>query len=213
MEEHRLKEMSDDYDVALFNELYKKTAALRKKLAYEIDARKFGLETKDIQSWFDVKFIFTFQKYQGKMGPDLLKGYLINALRMFRYRIMKTSYSGTMELHNTVDITELYDYENLMIENQGSAQELFLNVALEFMEKNLSQEAYLLLKLQLNPPEYILSRMKKKNSPIPAKLLAEYFGEDLTSEAQSHFNNLLKEIERITTKAKEYFRNRELSFA
>ena len=62
MEENRLKPMTQGYDESLFNLIYDKTKHLRRKLASEIDHRRFGVTNEDIKSWFDVKLIYVFKK-------------------------------------------------------------------------------------------------------------------------------------------------------
>ena len=54
MEENRLKQMPENYDRAVFESIYSKTKNLRNKLAYGIDARRFGVDQDEIKSWFDV---------------------------------------------------------------------------------------------------------------------------------------------------------------
>ena len=63
MEHHRLKPMGN-YPVELFNSLYAQTHGLRRKLASQIDASKFGVDYQEVLSWFDVKFLFIFSKYR-----------------------------------------------------------------------------------------------------------------------------------------------------
>jgi hypothetical protein len=206
MEEHRLKAMPPQYDENLFNELYKKTEGLRRKLAYEINPSRFGVDNQEIKSWFDVKFLYTFQKYHDKKEPEMLKGYIINSLRVFKMRVLKVGYNQKNELHNTVDITGLYDNS---APEADSSRELFLNLALEFMKKRLTAEAFFLLKLQLNPPEYITS--KAKNRRVPPELWCRYLDLGTSSKEISFIVNLFKEIQNVTLEAQQFFSNKDLS--
>jgi hypothetical protein len=205
MEEHRLKTMPQ-YDEALFNELYAKTEGLRRKLAYEINPSRYGVDNQEIKSWFDVKFLYTFQKYHDQKSPEMLKGYLINSLRVFKMRVLKVGYNQKNELHNTIDITELYD--NSFPEPDNS-KELFLGLALEFMSKKLTQEAFFLFKLQLDPPQYITSRTK--NNKVPPILWCKYLDLGTSSKNISFISSLLKEIQNATLEAKSYFAQKDLS--
>jgi len=73
MEEHRLTKMKDNYDEKLFNDIYEKVQPLKRKLASTISTSKLGVEYEDILSWFDIKFIFVFNKYFDTKPPDILK--------------------------------------------------------------------------------------------------------------------------------------------
>ena len=92
MELHRLKPMEEGYPVELFNKLYKETKYLRKSLTRQIDARRFGVSPDIVESWFDDKFIFVFNKHFKDKNEDVLKGFLINSLRTFKLRILRKAY-------------------------------------------------------------------------------------------------------------------------
>ena len=104
MESHRLKPMVDGYDEKLFNKIYQDTELLRKKLTYQIDARKFGFDQNEIYSWFNVKLIFTFNRYYNESTPEILKAKIINSLQNFKNRIIKLSYSLKNSVNNTINI-------------------------------------------------------------------------------------------------------------
>lgn len=198
-ESHRLKSMPDNYDVALFNQLYKDTKELRHKLAFEIDSRKFGVDYKEVLSWFDVKFIHTFNRYY---GDERLKGYIINALKTYKLRIVKNSYQLKYSVHNSFDITEAYD---LAMESEEEPASNLFNDVTNYFKKRLSHTAYLLWEIELNPPPYILSRYEgnKKIPKLPDELLGEYLG-----ISQQELRALKSEIREVTSLAKKYFRMR-----
>ena len=77
MEEHRLTTMKEGYDEKLFNDLYEKVKPLKRKLASTISTSKLGISYDDILSWFDIKFIFVFNKYFENKEPEVLKGFII----------------------------------------------------------------------------------------------------------------------------------------
>jgi hypothetical protein len=213
-ESHRLKKMSDGYDQRLFLQIYKETSSLRRKLAYDIDPRKFGVDYKEVLSWFDVKFIFVFHKYQDN---DKLKGYIINALRTFKYHIIKNSYLPKNMLHQTVDITEIYDLQEpseeggTFFENRNSLLEMGKN----YLKSILSEDAFFLFELELNPPPYILLRLinpEQKKIPKPsAELIAEYLGiKENDKEAVEYIKKLRKEIKDGIEEAHEHFLKMDL---
>lgn len=222
MEHHRLKPMNEGYDRRLFEEIYKKTTPLRRKLAYEIDARKFGVDYDEILSWFDVKFIHSFNKFGRTFDTSKIEnpegkllGYIINALSTYKYRIMRSSYQAKYHNHaNTVDITTLFNYENMQDEglNHNSiALEEHMEAVMGFMKKHLSGDALLVLDIQLNPPLFITSKLqemgKKDISKIPAELVADYLGLPADSDGINYINNIRKNIRRVITKARDFFTN------
>lgn len=216
MEVHRLQPMKEGYSVELFNRLYKETTPLRKKLTSQIDPRYYGVSRDIIESWFDDKFIFVFNKYFEEKEPEVLKGYIINALQTFKYRVLRKAYSregnfygsnirleGESELINIIPDTSTH-----------TTEDVFYGLAMGFMEEKLSENAFILFQAQLTPPPYILSRIKSSNSRIPYHLLAEFLGIDLGDEisTEKYIKNLRREINKTIAEAKEYFSSSSFSF-
>lgn len=198
--------MPEGYDQNLFQQLYKETKALRKKLAYEIDGRKFGVDNAEVQSCFDVKFLYIFNKYYG--NPKL-KGYIINGLKMFKRRTILNSYLDKNLLHKTDDITETYDLGYLSEEGTElfNEEQHRLNLAKEYLKTILSEDAYLIFEIDLYPPPYILERMKNldqaKIPKIPTDLIAEFLG--ITDDISFYIKNLRKEVKDGIEQANYYF--------
>lgn len=205
MEIHRLTTMKDGYPVELFNKLYKETQQLRKSLAWGIDHRRYGVTNDVIESWFDDKFIFVFNKHFDNQDPDHLKGTIINSLRFFKNRVLRKAYSQEGEFHtNTIDLEGTSMLINYLPDKADIANdELFLNLALEFMKEELSDNAFMLLNLQLNPPPFILDKIKKSNTNIPLDLILEFFDLDNISKNVRLVRNLKKEISQAIEKAKQ----------
>lgn len=209
-ESHRLKPMAPNYDEQLFNQLFKDTKDLRRKLAFEIDARKFGVDYNEVLSWFDVKFIYTFNKYY---GDPRLKGYIISSLQTLKLRIVKSSYQPKFELHNSFDITELYNYEALIVEEEDIDNEAknLLVKAIDYIKARVSKDAYLIFELDLTPPPYILEKLaessQKKIPKCPASIIAEYLGigEDNLPEAINYIEELRKDVRDVVKRAQEHF--------
>jgi hypothetical protein len=214
MEEHRLKPMQEGYDEKLFNKIYKETTSLRKKLAYNIDARKFGVDYHEVLSWFDVKFIFSFNKYYGQKDNDILKGYIIQSLQMFKHRISRMSYSKKSLINNKVEVSDFTEFENYIYEDEKT-EDLFMDITLEYFKTQLTRDAFFLLQLQLNPPLYILDKLAEKEkfdiNRISNDLILDYL--DLEFKTSNYIDNLKKEIRRVTRSAKEYFNNKPLSIS
>lgn len=202
MEEHRLSQLPKNYDKELFNEIYRKTSALRRRLVSQIDHTRFGVEKEDISSWLDVKFIFTFTKYYGE-EPEILKAYIINALQFFKNRILRYSYSHKNSVNlNTMDIEDAYYNKETQFEWSPDERDFYLAKAMEFLRDKLSKEALNVLQIEINPPPYILKRIpdKKDTTKIPSNLIGEYLGLDDLS-----IRKLKKEIKDKLVLAREHF--------
>jgi hypothetical protein len=205
-ESHRLINLGpmDNYDVKLFNQIYKDTELLRNKLAFEIDSRKFGVDFKEMRSWFDVKLLYAFIKYQ---HDPKVKGYCINALRTYKSRIIINSYQSQYQLHDTVDIDEVYeDIDYTEPEDDNSIN--LLNKAKEYLKSHLSPDAFFILEVELNPPPYIIEKLKNseqiKMPKIPSELLADFLDIN-THEGIEYIDNLRYEIKQVTANAREHF--------
>lgn len=207
-ESHRLKPMVEGYDKNLLNQLWKETRALRKKLAYDIDARKFGVDYKEILSCFDVKFLYAFNKYH---KDPKVKGYVINALRTYKHRCILNSYLPKNEIHQTMDIEDTYDVFDIAddIKILSDEDNLLLDKAQNYLKSILSEDAYFLFELDLNPPPYILERLKnseQKKMPKPsADLIAEFLGISDSDYATDYIKQLRKEIDNAIQRANQYF--------
>lgn len=210
-EAHRLKPMAEGYDRKLFETLYKETKALRKKLAFEIDSRRFGVDYHEVLSWFDCKFIHAFHRYQ---KDEKVKGYVINALRTFKYHIIKDSYLPKNQVfQQSTDINELYDYGILIEQAEEFYQEgdTTLDVVKKYLKHILSEDAYFLFELDLNPPPYILEKLQnpeqKKMPKIPVELVTEYLGISDNEFSYNYILNLRKDIEVGIETARFFFNN------
>lgn len=210
MEENRLKPMREGYDEKLFNTLYAKTKALRRKLTSEIDYRRFGVDYYEVLSWFDVKFIFIFNKYWGTMTDDILLGHLIKGMQFFKCRILRSAYTikHTQFILSVEDVLEIAQEE---VDNPWEdKREEMVNEVLTFLKKNLSENAYSLLDIKLNPPPYIQKRLTEEGiksfNKIPNSLFMEYFELGISSESKKFLDDLNKEIIQATILAKSHFK-------
>lgn len=208
MELHRLSQMPENYNVELFNRLYKETSKLRKALANQIDHRRYMVSKDIILSWFDDKFIFTYCKYFQEHNEDVLKGHLIRAMQFFKCRILRKAYGSEAEIYSNIidlDSTGSQRLINIIPDKEEiDNKELFLELCISFFKEKLSQDAFFILELQLNPPSYIQVRSKHKNNFSP-ELLAEYIGLELNPESIRYIDGLKHEISYYTKKAREYF--------
>lgn len=208
MELHRLLPMNDGYDKELFNRLYKETSDLRSYLTYQIDSRRYGVTPDIVKSWFDDKFIFVFNKYHNQLDNDLLKGYIINALKTFRFRVLRKAYGKYNIYNNEVALEGESHLINIIpIEEENTSHQIFLELALTYLKKNLCDDAFLVLELDLNPPSYITQKLITPKTKIPAKLIAEYLDLEINHDSITYINDLRKEASYWITQAREHFAN------
>ena len=199
MEEHRLTPMNPNYDKELFNSLFKETEKLRNKLVYEIDHRRFGLESRDIKSWFDIKFVYVFNKYADKyQDPNILKAHIIQSLAFFKCRILRKAYTEE-SLHILENISLDDSQETMSRLDEESQYDDRLESVLAFFKKELTDIAYDIFLLKLYPPEFITTNLacQKNFNKIPQSLIAEFF--DIP---ESTVKRALKSIKETTHRAK-----------
>ncbi len=202
-----------DYDKELFEKIYYQTTSLRRMLAYQIDARRFGVTPDIILSWFDDKFLLVFNKYFGKKDPEVLKGYIINSLKTFKYRILRKAYQPeSMQFYsNLIELEDSSEVYNIIDRVEESSENIFLGLAVEFIKERLSNEAYLIFQIQIDPPFYVTSRMKNPNGRIPTNLILEFLGIEPTKYAISRINKIRRQVNEVIDEAKSYFNTQPLT--
>lgn len=207
MEEHRLQPMPSNYDPVVFNKLFSKTEGLRHKLASEINHHRFGLSHEDIVSFFNTKFIFVFAKYYNEPEEKLL-AHILNALKNFKCRILRNAYT-IKHSQSIVEADSVVYLSNTAMDNID--RDYYFNRLMDFMRQHLSENAFIILQVQLNPPPYILQRInpgKEANlQKIPDQLILEYFDLGNGYKANKYLTDIKKEIRHGINYAKSYFRS------
>ena len=204
MEIQRLKPMQEGYDEELFNELYHKTKALRQSLIFHIDHRRLGATQDEVASWFDDKFIYVFNKYYGETDNKVLLGYLINSLKQFKNRVLRKAYEEN--IYANIIRWDETDLINIIPDKEEDKdREVLVKLTHEFFSKKLSQEAHQVFQVEMNPPLYVINRIKSSTSRVPAWLIAEFLGWPNTKYTLKLINKYRKEIEKVTLEAKSHF--------
>lgn len=208
LELNRLKAMPDNYDQKLFNHLYYKTENLRRKLASEIDSRRFGLSKEDVLSFFDVKFIFVFSKHH-ELPENILLGYLLNSLKNFKARILRSAY--TQKYSQSIMSIDNLTFDYLSDPIDDNTKDTYFEKIMVFMKKHLSLNAYTILDLQMNPPPYIYHKLNTSPDTnlrkIPDHIILDYLDLGSSPKAFKYIEGLKKEIRNATKYAKEIFKN------
>ena len=196
MEEHRLRPMQEGYDEELFNRLYQELIPLKRKLASQINTKTLNIEYDELLSWFDVKFLFVFNRYVGEgKSDDLVKGHLISALQLYKNRILKflISKKNSVNIH-TVDITEVNNLSYSLVDYQHSEEKIFYDLIISFMKETLSIEAYKMFAIEYNPPLYIINKLEGNTNRITTKVIMDYLGLPDTKEVLSYIRQLRNEV-------------------
>jgi len=201
MELHRIKEYQS-YDRILFNRIYKETEPLRKKLSYQIDARRIGVDHNQIMSYFDDKFLLAYQKYVGKYTEPVLKGHILSALSNFKNRLCRYSYTQKMGIYRDAISMDFLNLEN--VPDQKLDDSLYITLVTEFFKEKLTQDAYLIFDIQTNPPLYITSKTSNIYN-IPSKLICDFLGLESTQATIKYVNSLKNEIKGVKEMAIEHF--------
>lgn len=207
MELHRLKEMQDDYDEELFNKIYKDCSKLMDKLTFGINPLYYGVTTDIIRSWFDDKFIYVYNKYYGEMSDKSLKSHIIKALQQFRCRILRGAY--TQHSEKNIEMIRLDDEEyqrynmDVIDDIEPEVDEELLAKVKDFMKQTLSEDAYFLFNLQLNPPPMVLSNEKETLD----EKWASFLGLPQEESTYIYFDNLREEISRGTKRCRNKFKD------
>lgn len=210
MELHRVPEVPSDFPHELFNKIYKELKPLKRSLVRGIDSRRYGVTPDIISSWFDDKIMFVFLKYYKDRDDKHLKNSIIQALGLFKNRVLRKAYGGEADIYSNIiniideDTGDDEIFNIIPIEDEIDESKLFVELITEFMRNNLSQEAYEIFELQLNPPEFIKSRAKSLNN-ITSKLIAQYYELPINRINLSRIENCKLEIQNVITQAREYF--------
>ncbi len=205
---HRLKLM-EGYDVKLFNKLYKKLKPLVRKLAKNVDHKRFNVSPDIIQSYFWDKFMYVFNKYQEEYDENRLQATLISSLQVFKNRLLRKAYTEQAEYNQGLaSLEELFDSSKELVDDSFETQEAQdkLDRLYNYMKDKLSPDGYLLFTVQYDPPGYIRSKLKTSNSKISTMMLLDYFELPRTKTNANYISQLRKEIELNIEKAKTELR-------
>lgn len=212
-ESHRLTAMPDDYDQALFEKIYMETEGLRRKLSWGIDHRKFGVEKDEILQWFDVKFIHAFCQFHKKYdtsNPGNLKGYIINSLKTYQYRVMRISYKEEFDKHlGLIPVDDIIE-SDIIQEEYTPIREVLLETSLSYMKTILSEDAMLVLDIELNRPQWVIEYMADMGVPrhnkVPNEIIVDFLGLEKSPAVLNYIKDLQYEIQMAIANTKEYFK-------
>lgn len=209
---HRLKDFNQSYDVELFNKLYKNMKPLMRRLAKQVDAKRFNVTPDIILSYFSDKFVYVFNKYQAEYDEEHLKAALLSSLTTFKNRLLRNAYTEEATYNQQIsNLEDLFDDSKELIDDSDEAilKEKQLKILYDYMKEKLDPDTYLLFEIQMDPPEYIKERLKTDNSRISALLLLDFFELPRTKSNSNWIGEMRRDIEYWLERAKEDLRNKE----
>lgn len=202
---HRLKDFNQSYNVELFNKLYKNMRPLMKRLAKQVDPKRFNVTSDIILSYFSDKFVYVFNKYQAEYDEEHLKAALLSSLTTFKNRLLRNAYTEAAEMNQQISsLEDLFEDSKELVDDSEEAQlkEERLRLVTDYLKEHLSPDAYLIWEVQMDPPEYILERLKTDHSRISALLLLDFFGLPRTKSNSNWISEMRKDIEYWVERAK-----------
>lgn len=209
---HRLKDFNQSYDVELFNKLYKNMKPLMRRLAKQVDAKRFNVTPDIILSYFSDKFVYVFNKYQAEYDEEHLKAALLSSLTTFKNRLLRNAYTEEATYNQQIsNLEDLFDDSKELIDDSDESilKEKQLKILYDYMKEKLDPDTYLLFEIQMDPPEYIKERLKTDNSRISALLLLDFFELPRTKSNSNWIGEMRRDIEYWLERAKEDLRNKE----
>lgn len=208
LEINRLKPMVENYDPIKFKRLYDITENLRRKLCSQIDCRRFGVDQEEVKSWFTVKFIYAYNKYCHQYDEETLKGHLIKAMQFMKCRVLRAAYQPKYS-------QSIIEYDPAIINEESTnpfetdTRDHYYNALCNFLKEQLSDNAYMIFQVQINPPIYIISAMKEMGleniHKIPDQVICNYFNLGFDTFGIKYLKGLREEIKEATKLAKEHF--------
>lgn len=201
---HRLKEFTH-YNKDQFEKLYKMCKPLIKSLSRNIDSRRYNLSPDIIQSYFEDKFLFVYNKYQDQYDEERLKATLLRSLSTFKNKLLRNAYTKQSEFNQSLSSLDvLFDNDKELLDDyeETETKEEKSVTFHKYLESNLSPDEYLLFKTQLDPPPFILERMSTSQGKISTLCLIDFFELPRDKRAATYISNMRNNIKFTLEKAK-----------
>lgn len=201
---HRLTELKP-YDPELFDRLYKTCKPLIRKLTKGVDFRRFNVSQDIIQSYFWDKFLYVFNKYQDQYDEERLKAVILSSLSTFKNKLLRSAYTNQAEFNQRLTSLEVLFDNNKELEDDSENTTIKENQSQRFhryMQKHLTPDEYLVMKIQLEPPEWFLPRIADSRGKLSILHLIDYFELPRDKTAISIFSNIRKKIAKTLEQAK-----------
>lgn len=212
---HRLKTFVN-YDIEEFNKLYRELSPLLHYLSSQVNTKNFNVGKDIIRSYFEDKFLYVFNKYQGKYDYKKLKNVLIKSLKIFKNKLLTRAYSEEAEFNlNTTRFEDLvYDRVPDKSDEEDSAKEEIdfedvseepnenLEKALKYIKDHLTEDEYLIFTTEMNLPEFFQKRIKMSHGKLTAAHFIEFFDLPANRKSREIITRIRKHIKEVIAEAK-----------
>lgn len=200
---HRLTELKP-YDQDLFNRMYKTCKPLIRRLTKEVDSRRFNVSQDIIQSYFWDKFLYVFNKYQDKYDEERLKATILSSLQTFKSKLLRNAYTKQAEFNQELTSLEnLFDNNKELLDDSEESR-IKEEQSIEFhkyMKEHLTQDEYLVMQIQLDPPKWFEDKIKESHGKLSILHLIDYFELPRDKTSINFFSRIRKNIQKTLEQA------------
>lgn len=200
---HRLTELKP-YDQDLFNRMYKTCKPLIRRLTKGVDSRRFNVSQDIIQSYFWDKFLYVFNKYQDKYDEERLKATILSSLQTFKSKLLRNAYTKQAEFNQELTSLEnLFDNNKELLDDSEESR-IKEEQSIEFhkyMKEHLTQDEYLVMQIQLDPPKWFEDKIKESHGKLSILHLIDYFELPRDKTSINFFSQIRKNIQKTLEQA------------
>lgn len=203
---HRLKPMPKNYDIELFNKLYKLCKPVIKNLVNQIDCRRFNLTPDIIHSYFVDKLLYVFSRYQGTCSEDHLQAKILLSLSTYKNKLLRYAYTREAEANMEMrQLDDLFDGDKELLDDseESALKEERMQEIEDYLNKHLSDDARLVFGVMMNPPAYLLKYPGNGKGSLTAVSLVRFFNLPPNRGSIRYINEIKDDIEYWITKARE----------
>jgi hypothetical protein len=188
-----------------FNEFYKELIPFRNWIAFKTDLRRLRFDRGDFIGFADEKIYDVWLRYNEELDKDTLIA--IARTTLYKLPLHLNAKYGKFQYQEYLS----YSTEELLVDAIPNANEVQINpdytdklieILKEGFDNAISSEELKLIKLILNPPSYILSKVKNSQKRIPTKLFLEFLDIEISPLNIAKFNSFRRSIFKET---KEFY--------
>lgn len=202
---HRLRQMPDNYNVQLFNKLYRICKPVIRNLVRQIDCRRFNLTPDIIHSYFVDKMLYVFSKYYGTCSDEHLQAKILLSLSTFKNKLLRAAYSEEAEANLEMQkLEDLFDNDKELLDTaeEDRHKEECLQQIEGYMKQHLSDDAFLVFKVLMDPPEFVKMYPGNGQGNITSVSIVKFFELPSNRSSIRFITELRRDIDYWIEKAK-----------
>lgn len=205
---HRLKPMQEGYDPVLFDQLYKISKPVIRRLSSQIDTNRFNVTRDIIESYFWDKMLYIFNKYYGTCTEEHLRARILGGLSTFKNHLLHSAYTEranfNQSLHSFEDLFENSNEDKDILDETETPQSGMFKLVNEYMMKNLYPDAQLVYEALYFPPPFIREYPGyKEGRRITNKMLLEFFDLPKDTASEKYIKELRSDVDYWVERAKQ----------